>query len=925
MVRGAPRLPLELGLGAPIFQEGMPDTHLTPAYLELVRRITDGYFEIDLKGNFTFVNEAHCRIVGRSVDEIVGQNYRQFAVDERHAGRAREAYSNLYKTGVPLKDFAYAFTHTDGRMRYVEDSVELRRNEAGEAVGFIGLRRDTTERKEAAERLWENEARYRAIVEQIEDGYFEMSPAGRYEFVNKAFCEMTGYAVGEIVGQSYRQFFDAETVRQVYEAYHHVFETGEPLKAFEYALTTKDGTHRYVEESVSLRLDPEGKPLGFMGIRRDCTARKHTEQELAAAKEAAEGANKAKSEFLANMSHEIRTPMNGVIGMTDLVLDTELTRYQADCLMTVKASAGTLLEILNDILDFSKIESRRLELEHVPFMLTDLVNDTLKPLALQAHQKGLELVADIALDVPSGLVGDPVRVRQVLTNLIGNAVKFTARGQVVLAVRDGGELDGRRVLRFAVTDSGIGIPAEKHATIFEAFSQADGSTTRRFGGTGLGLTISSTLVKMMGGGISVSSTPGAGSTFEFTAVFDTTDVVSGSPTVSALGDILALIVDDNAVNRRILESQLLRWRMKPTVVDGGQAALEALTEAARNGHPYQLVLLDANMPDLDGFDVAAEIGRRPELSGGTIMMLSSSGKYGDSARCTSLGIAAYLTKPVSQSDLLDSISRILDGRSKTAPSAPAVAIRKSGAERQRRILLAEDNVVNQRVAQGLLSKRGHTVTVVNNGREAVDALQAGDFDLVLMDVQMPEMGGFEATAAIRALERNSGAHMRIVAMTAHAMNGDRERCFAAGMDGYLSKPIDVALMFEVVEQGAALAPAAPSALDRNSALARMGGDEQLLHDVAALFLEDCPARLQAIRTAIDQQSAAGLRNEAHALKGAAGNLSASGLFEAARTLERLGADNQLAGAEAAWRRLSDEASGVMNALRTFENKEGQAC
>ncbi len=480
---------------------GMPPHH-TPAYLDLVGRIDDGYFEIDLKGNYTFVNDAYCRLVGRTAAELVGRNYKELAVDERHAARAREAYGRLFKTGVPLRGWAYAFRHPDGRMRYVEDSIDLQRDEAGEPIGFIGLRRDTTDRKEAAERLWENEARYRAIVEQIEDGYFELSRTGRYEFVNQAFCEMTGYAVGEIVGQSYKKFFDTDTARQLFEAYHRVFETGEPLQALEYALTKKDGARRYVEESVSLRLDPGGRAVGFMGIRRDCTTRKHTQQELAAAKEAAEAANKAKSEFLANMSHEIRTPMNGVIGMTELVLGTELTRYQADCLMTVKASAATLLEILNDILDFSKIESRRLELEHVPFVLPDLVDETLRPLAVEAHQKGLELLADIALEVPSGLVGDPVRLRQVITNLVGNAVKFTERGHVVLAVRDEGEQDGRRVLRFAVTDTGIGIPPEKHATIFEAFSQADGSTTRRFGGTGLGLTISSTLVQMMGGGIS---------------------------------------------------------------------------------------------------------------------------------------------------------------------------------------------------------------------------------------------------------------------------------------------------------------------------------------------------------------------------------------------------------------------------------------
>ena len=901
----------------------MPSRLHTRAYLDLVARIDDGYFEIDLKGNYTFVNGAYCRIVGRTPDELIGHNFRQFAVDDRHAERAREAYANLFNTGVPLRGFSYAFRHPDGRMRYVEDSIDLQRDDAGTAVGFVGLRRDATERKEAAERLWENEARYRAIVEQIEDGYFELSRSGRYEFVNEAFCEMTGYAVGEIVGQSYKKFFASETARPVYDAYHRVFETGRPLQALEYALTKKDGTRCYVEESVSLRLDPSGQPVGFMGIRRDCTARKRTEQELAAAKEEAEAANKAKSEFLANMSHEIRTPMNGVIGMTDLVLDTQLTSYQADCLMTVKASAGTLLEILNDILDFSKIESRRLELEHVPFALPDLVDETLRPLAVQAHQKGLELLADIALDVPSGLAGDPVRVKQIITNLVGNAVKFTERGQVVLSVRDDGDRGGRRVLRFAVSDTGIGVPEDKQATIFEAFNQADGSTTRRFGGTGLGLTISATLVKMMGGAITVTSKPGAGSTFEFTAVFDLADVAWKVTSSSGLSNVRVLIVDDNAVNRRILEAQLLRGRMKPMSVEGGQAAIQMLTGAARAGRPFELVLLDANMPDLDGFDVAAEIGRRPELAGGTIMMLSSSGKYGDAARCRSLGIAAYLTKPVNHSDLLDSISRVLDGRTRESEERPA-AVPKPGAERLRRILLAEDNVVNQRVAQGLLTRRGHTVTVVNNGREAMEALGARDFDLVLMDVQMPEMGGLETTAAIRALERETGAHMRIVAMTAHAMNGDRERCFAAGMDGYLSKPIDAALLYEVVEQEAAPATA-PAGIDRASALARMGGDEALLRDIAALFLEDCPMRLEAIRAHIDHKSAAGLQNEAHALKGAAGNLSASGLFEAAKTLERLGAENQLAGAEAAWRRLSDEAAVVMNALRRFENKEGTSC
>jgi two-component system, sensor histidine kinase and response regulator len=813
----------------------------------------------------------------------------------------------------------------------------VRDPQSGEPLCLASITRDITQRKRQEEELQRTRGQ---LLQQLQetDQLYEMAPVGlelldrdlRIVRMNARLAAIDGISVTAALGRTL-----AEVVPQlaagIAEVVERVFASGEAVLEVPVQGTTPASPTDLRDWLVSYYpVKSSAGATRYVGaVIQDITELKKVEVELRTARKNAEAANRAKSEFLANMSHEIRTPINGILGMTELTLDLELTREQRENLDMVKASADSLLQVINDILDFSKIEARKLELDPTPFALRDTLGAAVRALGLRAQMKGLELICEIEPQVPDGLIGDSLRLRQIITNLVGNAIKFTERGEVVLRVeasKDAGVVrDASSVaLHFAVCDTGIGIPADRQQKIFEEFMQVDNSVMRKFGGTGLGLTITSQLVALMGGRIWVESELGAGSIFHVTIdLQEHLGAAPGAPGRADLEQLPVLIVDDNATNLKMLRQVLASWRMRPTAVSNGNTAMAAMRRARSDGAPFQLVLLDAFMPEPDGFAIAAQIKSDPTLAGAAIMMISSADRNADAARCRELGVACHLRKPITQTELYDAILSALGAESVTDLEARQSSDTARGTvQRSLQILLVEDNAINQAVATGMLRKRGHTVVVAAHGRQALAILEGSTIDLALMDIQMPEMDGFAVTACIREQEKGTGNHLPIVALTAHAMQGDRERFLAAGMDGYISKPIRPMVLDEILDgfvtiAGGPLNRLPAEVVNEAELLERVDGDLALLRELTEIFSKSYPAQLSLLHQALAEKNAEKVNRVGHELRGALANLAAAGPCGTAATMEEMASAHDFSRAASALDQLEQELGSVLLALEAL--------
>ena len=765
------------------------ETRRQKAYLEsLVDNMPEAVALFDGAGTIERINWGFTKIFGYANQEALGRNISELLAPPERLKEARDIRDRTFRgENVSVETVRKA---RDGHLFDVSlRSTPITTEE--ETLGFLAIYRDITDRKEQENALRESEERLKTIFETVQAGIVVIDAQTHViTAANPAALALIGLPRDAIVGQ-------------ICHSYICPAQKGEcPITDLGQAVDNAERTLLNANRQ-EIPILKTAKP--FTATGRNYLLESFVDiSSLVQARIAAQAASQAKSEFLANMSHEIRTPMNGIIGMTELALQTDLTEEQTEFMTAVKVSADALLTIINDILDFSKVEAGKLELESIDFDLRTTLENAIAPLVVKAHDKRLELICRIKPDVPTALEGDPVRLRQIVVNLAGNAIKFTEKGEVVIAVDLEKETDQRITLHFSVSDTGVGIASDKMSTIFESFHQADGSVTRQYGGTGLGLAISKQLSELMNGRIWLESEEGKGSTFHFTAQFRPGDLTTAPALpvdITSLKGLPLLIVDDNLMNRKVFTEMIAAWGMKAKAVAGGNEALQELKKALGEGNPYRFLLLDFQMPDLDGYETVKTIRARALDENLSIILLTSAGQRGDTAKCSDMGICAYLLKPVKQADLIDALRLALGQSKEKNPVITRYTVEE--VRRKLRILLVEDNVVNQKLAVKILEKRGHRVVVAENGQDALEAISMENFHVVLMDVQMPIMDGYTATRKIRKWEEKaptSQNHIPIIAMTAHAMKGDREKCLAAGMDDYITKPIKPETLFPIIER-----------------------------------------------------------------------------------------------------------------------------
>ena len=787
--------------------------------------------------------------------------------------------------------------------------------------------------KERTEELAKSEEKYRTILENIEDGYYEVDFSGNLTFFNDAACRITGYSEDELMGMNHREYTDEENASKLYREYNKVYETGIPTKRLDWEVIKEDGTTGFLEGSISVMTDSEDQSIGFRGIIRDVTERKELDREIMEKRRQAEEANKAKSQFLANMSHEIRTPLNGIVGMAELALDTRLDDNQKNIFHTINTEANALQDVINEVLDFSKIEAGKFDLEEIPFDLRVTIEDMAASFAYRAEQKGLDFISFLAPDVPSRLIGDPVRLRQIMVNLTGNAIKFTRAGALYVKGELVEKIEDRVKIRFSVKDTGIGIPDARHATIFDSFTQADGSTTRNYGGTGLGTTISKQLAEMMGGEIGLESEVGKGSTFWFTALFGEQEEKKQIPAAIDLdlNNLKVLIVDDNQTNRFVLMEYVKSWGCLPVEAVDAKEALIVFRDAVSSESPFDLILTDFQMPEMSGFDLVKEIKTMETLKEVPIIVLTSSGRKGDGRNCKEIGVNGYLTKPIRQNELRKAIVSVLGlSTGRKTGSLPELVTRHSVTEDYRKeiqILLVEDYPTNQQVAMRHLIKGGYQVDLAEDGSQAVKAYKRKNYNLIFMDIQMPIMDGYAATQEIREIEtrnleqssiinqQSSIQRVPIIAMTAHAIKGYRERCLEAGMDDYIAKPLRRKELLTIVEKWTSgiddcIAPRgnqeSEAPMEYAKALEEFEGDEEFLMEVLEGFIGNVTSQIKLIRQAISDGDAEAVRREAHSIKGGAANLTANDLSGIAFEIENIGKSGMLEGSIDALQKLERE-------------------